>query len=349
MSSRLPDAGANLGPVVVNLDGERVGTAEREMLRHRNVGGVILFTRNYRDPAQLRSLCDEIRDVAGRPLVVCVDQEGGRVQRFRPGFSRLPPPRVFGTLFDEDRGRALTMARDAALTMALELTSHGVDLSFMPLADLDRGLCDVIGDRAFHRDPTAVHALCGAFSAGMREAGMAVVAKHFPGHGGVREDSHVQTPVDGRSAADIESEDLLPFVRLISDGIEGVMTAHVRFPAVDADLPTFSRAWIGDILRRRLGFDGIVFSDDLTMAGAGVAGSLVERARAALAAGCDALLVCNDVAATREVVESLEIPPPARSLAALARRDVEPQRGALQRRIDDFAPTLEALVRGDAA
>ena len=153
----------SLGPVVVNLAGERVAADERDMLRHRNVGGVILFSRNYRDPAQLRALGDEIRDVAGRSLFLCVDQEGGRVQRFRDGFSRLPPPRVFGRIFDEDRARALVLARETALTMAYELRAQGVDLSFMPLADIDRGICAVIGDRAFHRDPRVVHALCGAW------------------------------------------------------------------------------------------------------------------------------------------------------------------------------------------
>ncbi len=338
------DSGVSLGPVIVNLAGERVDASERDMLRHRNVGGVILFSRNYRSRSQLGSLCEEIRDVAQRPLLVCVDQEGGRVQRFREEFTRLPPPREFGRLFDADRERALSMARDAALTMALELVSLGVDLSFMPLADLDRGLCDAIGNRAFHRDPTVVHALCGAYIAGMREAGMAAVAKHFPGHGGVREDSHVQTPEDRRSAAQIEAEDLLPFARLIADGLEGVMTAHVRFPAVDADLPTFSRAWIAEILRRRLGFDGIVFSDDLTMAGADVAGTLIERARAALEAGCDALLVCNDVAATRDVVESLDAPTAVRSLGVLTRRATGARWAELERRVANSAPALRDLV-----
>ncbi len=334
----------NLGPVVVNLMGTHVDTAERAMLRHPNVGGVILFTRNYDHRAQLGDLCDEIRDVAGRPLLVCVDQEGGRVQRFRDGFSRLPPPGVFGTMYDADPAGALSHARDAALTMAAELRAAGVDLSFMPLADLDLGISGVIGNRAFHSDPAVVAALCRAWCQGMHEAGMARVAKHFPGHGGVPGDSHLEIPVDERCLDELTARDLVPFAALIDDGVEGVMTAHVRYPAVDEVSPTFSSKWIDDVLRTSLGFTGIVFSDDLTMAGASVAGSVPERAAAALAAGCDGLLVCNDPVLTRETVESLEIRAPARPLEMLLGRPGEVGREELEQRVAAFAPILAKLA-----
>lgn len=333
---------ARLGPVITDLAGTTVARSEWDMLRHRNLGGVILFSRNYDEPRQLGSLCDEIRDTAGRRLLIAVDQEGGRVQRFKGGFSTLPPMAVFGRLYDTDPGRALECARQAALTMALELRTRGVDLSFAPVADLDRGVSTVVGDRAFHREPRAVAALCTAWRQGMADAGMAAVAKHFPGHGAVAADSHLDTPVDDRPLGEIEAEDLVPFARLVEAGLEGVMTAHVVYREVDAEVATFSRFWIREMLRARLGFDGVVFSDDLSMAGAGSAGGPGERARAALEAGCDALLVCNDRKAAIEVLDHVD--GPARPLEPLLGRDIAPALPGLEGRVTRFSTTLQDLA-----
>ncbi len=329
------------GPVVADLVGSRVSPKEHALLRHPALGGIILFTRNYEHPDQLRDLCAEIRDVAGRPLLLSVDQEGGRVQRFRPGFTALPPPAWFGAGFERDPDAALANAREAAMTMAFELRRLGVDLSYMPLADLDLGLCAVIGDRAFHRDPVVVHALARAWRQGMRDAGMASVAKHFPGHGGVTGDSHLELPVDDRELAAIEAEDLQPFRQLVTDGVEAVMTAHVRFPKVDQAPPTFSRTWLNDVLRGRLGFDGIIFSDDLSMAAAQVAGDPAGRARAALAAGCDALLVCNDPDAAHRVLDAVEPEDARRPLSSLLGGPLD---DGLAERVARFAPVLAKAV-----
>lgn len=336
---------ATLGPVITDLGGTTVTREERDLLRHRNLGGVILFSRNYTEPRQLGDLCDEIRDTAGRRLLIAVDQEGGRVQRFTEGFSTLPPMAEFGRLYDTDQGRALECAREAALTMALELRTRGVDLSFAPVADLDRGVSAVIGNRAFHREPEAVAALCAAWRQGMAEAGMSAVAKHFPGHGAVAADSHLDTPVDDRPLEEIEAEDLVPFTRLAEAGLEGVMTAHVVYRRAGGEVATFSKFWIREVLRGRLGFDGVVFSDDLSMAGAGGAGKPAERARAAVEAGCDALVVCNDRDAALEILDDAGAP--ERLLEPLLGRDIAPALPALEGRVERFATVLRELA-GDA-
>ena len=296
-----------LGPLMVGIEAAELDQCERELLLHPCVGGVILFSRNYRCPAQLRALCDSIHSLRRPPLLVAVDQEGGRVQRFRGGFTVLPSAARYGELYDRSPGLACRAARAGGLVMAAELRACGVDFSLAPVLDLDRGTSTVIGDRAFHHDPDAVTELARAFLDGMRDGGSVGVGKHFPGHGGVSADSHYTLPVDGRPYQDIRLADLVPFERLAASGLAGVMPAHVVFECVDSDPAGFSRRWLQGILRGVLGFQGIIFSDDLDMAAAAVGGNHVERSRAALDAGCDVVLVCNDRQAALSVVDGLEI------------------------------------------
>jgi beta-N-acetylhexosaminidase len=290
---------------MVDVAGTELTSEDLEILGNPLVGSVILFTRNYRNPKQISALCGAIRELRSPPLLIAVDHEGGRVQRFREGFTRLPPVRLLGRRYDEDRRDALAKAHALGWLMAAELREIGVDFSFAPCVDLDYGLSEIIGDRAFHRDPEAVAALATAYMAGMREAGMAAVAKHFPGHGAVRADSHVALPVDRRPLADME-RDLSPYRVLIENQLPGVMAAHVEYSAVDARPASLSRRWITDILRGTLGFHGCVFADDLSMAGAAAFGDVVERARLALDAGCDVLPICNDRQAVRTALEHLD-------------------------------------------
>ena len=285
------------GPLMFNVEGLELSAPDRDRLVHPLAGGVILFARNYAGPRQLDSLTAAIRALRDPPLLIAVDQEGGRVQRFRDGFTAIPAMRRLGERWDADAAAAAEEAFRAGATIAAELGAHGVDFSFAPVADLDYGASAVIGERAFHRNPNAVAHLATALCAGLRSRGMSAVAKHFPGHGFVAADSHAETPIDSRPLAALEKDDLVPFGALVRRGVEGVMPAHVIYPAVDAQPAGYSRVWLQDVLRRRLGFDGLVFSDDLSMAGAGVAGDVVARAEAAHAGGCDMLLVCNDSAA----------------------------------------------------
>jgi beta-N-acetylhexosaminidase len=293
-----------LGPVMLDVGGTTLSAEDRELLQHPNVGGVILFSRNYESPAQLRELTAAIHALRRPELVIAVDQEGGRVQRFRTGFTPLPPAHMLGRLYDLERERALQLAESCGWLMAAELRAHGVDLSFAPVLDLDYGLSDVIGDRAFHRSPETVARLAGRFAAGMRHAGMAAVGKHFPGHGGVVADSHLALPEDRRPYADL-LDDMRPYETLIAEGLAGVMIAHVVYTRLDRMPAGFSHWWLGTELRIRLRFQGAIFSDDLSMAGAAIAGGLPQRAALALRAGCDVVLVCNDRAGAVEVVDSL--------------------------------------------
>src|SRR5262245_22234069 len=281
-----------LGPLMIDLQGASLTEEDRELLAHPLVGGVILFTRNFEGVEQIERLIADIRAVRTPPLLVTVDHEGGRVQRFRKGFTVLPPMRAIGREYDLDAPTGRHLARQCGWLMAAELRAVGVDMSFAPCVDLDYGVSSVIGDRAFHRDPRVVAELAVAFMGGMREAGMAATAKHFPGHGAVAPDSHVAMPVDRRALADLD-EDLYPYRRLIGNGLAAVMAAHVIFEQVDDRPAGFSSRWIQQELRANLGFDGAIFTDDLSMQGAAIVGDMPSRAAAALNAGCDVLSVCN--------------------------------------------------------
>ena len=296
---------------MLGLEGATLSAEERELLRHPQVGGVILFARNYQSPEQVRALTDAIHALRQPRLLIAVDHEGGRVQRFREGFTRLPAVRRLGELFDQHPQRARQLARITGWLMAAELRAVGVDFCFAPVLDLDHGGSGIIGDRAFHHDPEVVADLAHAYRSGMQKAGMEAVGKHFPGHGGIAADSHLELPVDPRSYDQLAGADLLAFERMIHYGLAALMPAHVLYPQVDEQPAGFSARWLKDILRQRLEFQGAIFSDDLDMAGAGVAGSPVERARAALAAGCDMVLACNDRAAAVAILQGLhEAPDP---------------------------------------
>lgn len=296
-----------LGPLMVDVAGTSLTAEDREVLAHPLVGSVILFTRNYADPEQLAALVADIHSIRTPPLIVGVDHEGGRVQRFRAGFSVLPPARHFGRAYDADPRGSLALVRDLAWLLAIELRAHGVDLSFAPCVDLDFGVSGVIGDRAFHRDPDAVGRLATAWMHGMRDAGMPATAKHFPGHGAVVADSHHDLPVDRRALADLD-DDLRPYRVLIANGLAGVMVAHVLYPEVDSVPASASSRWIRDILRGELRFQGAVFADDLSMAGAAAIGGIVERAQRALEAGCDVLPVCNHRPSVVALLDGLRDP-----------------------------------------
>jgi beta-N-acetylhexosaminidase len=283
---------------------------------------VILFTRNFASPEQLRRLTAEIRALRDPELLIAVDHEGGRVQRFKAGFTPIPAMRCIGNLADRDKAMAGAAAKAAGCVLAMELLSHGVDFSFTPVLDVDFGESSVIGDRAFADNPARIAELAGALLRGMDKAGMAGVAKHFPGHGHVRVDSHVAVPVDDRDLAQIEAADLVPYRLLVPLGLAGVMPAHVIYPKVDSKPAGFSHVWLKRILRGQLGFDGMIFSDDLSMEGASVAGDIVDRGEAALAAGCDMVLVCNAPNEAARLLDGLQAGPlhEARSVRMRGRR-----------------------------
>lgn len=277
-----------LGPLMIDIAGTELTDLDRERLCHPAVGGIILFARNYACPEQLERLCAEIHALRTPMLPIGIDHEGGRVQRCREGFTRLPAMRSLGEAWDRDPAKAKEMARAIGYVLAAELRLHGVDLSFTPVLDLDWGRSSVVGTRAFHRDPEIVAALAGELIAGLRQAGMIACGKHFPGHGWVEADSHVAIPVDERTMDEL-TPDMLPYRRL---QLDAVMPAHVSFPRIESKSAGFSNYWVA-LLRNDLKFDGVVFSDDLSMEGASVAGDIVARATAAYRAGCDMLLVCN--------------------------------------------------------
>jgi beta-N-acetylhexosaminidase len=290
---------------VVDVLGTVLTEEDRSRLRHPAAGAVILFARNYESPEQLAALTDEIRRLREPALPVCVDHEGGRVQRFREGFTAIPPMRELGRLWDRDREAARKAARGAAFIIGAELAAHGVDFSFAPVLDLDYGSSAVIGDRALHFDPRAVGALAACLVKGFAEAGVAAVGKHFPGHGFACADSHVAVPHDDRPVREILRKDVMPYRDAIQAGLAAVMPAHVVYTQAGPQPAGYSRFWLQDVLRKQLGFTGLVFSDDLSMEGAGVAGGVAERARAALDAGCDMVMLCNDPAGLERLLESL--------------------------------------------
>jgi beta-N-acetylhexosaminidase len=280
---------------MLDVQGHELTPEDRELLAHPVVGGVILFARNVDSVAQVRALTDAMRAAAKRPLLIAVDQEGGRVQRLKNGFSRLPPLRQI---------TSPQQAREMGWLMANEVRAVGIDISFAPVLDLDFGVSSVIGDRSLGRDVDTVVGLARAYIAGMREAGMLATGKHFPGHGFVVADSHVDIPVDERTLVEIE-RDCLSVFRLLAAELGAMMAAHVIYPQIDPVPAGFSTRWLKTILRQQLQFNGCVFSDDLSMHGASVAGDAVARARAALEAGCDMLLVCNDRASAIQVIDAL--------------------------------------------
>jgi beta-N-acetylhexosaminidase len=292
-----------LGPVMLDVAGTRLSDEERTVLAHPLVGGVILFSRNFESAQQIADLTAQIRAIRQPCLLVTVDHEGGRVQRFRTGFTHLPPMRRLGELWSQRPQQALQLAEDIGVILAVELLELGVDLSFTPVLDVDFGESGVIGDRAFSPDPEVIARLAGALIDGLAMAGMGNVGKHFPGHGFVKADSHVAVPVDDRALGLIKANDMIPYERIKT--LAGVMPAHVIYPQVDAHPAGFSRKWLQEILRGGLGFDGLIFSDDLSMEGASVAGGIVDRANAAFSAGCDMVLVCNAPEAARSLLNGL--------------------------------------------
>jgi beta-N-acetylhexosaminidase len=281
-----------MGPLIMDVVGKELQPLERDLLQHPQVSGVILFARNYESRQQVKDLIQQIRQ-AKTNLLILVDQEGGRVQRFRDEFTRLPPLAEFGKVYQQNPEHALQLAEQSAYTMASELKAVGVDMSFSPVLDVDQGVSLVIGDRSFASDPKLVTVLAAAYIKGMHSAGMPATGKHFPGHGAVAADSHKELPVDKRSFADIWQCDLLPY-RELTNQLDAVMVAHVVYPKINKKPASFSRYWLHDVLRQQIQFKGIIFSDDLSMLGAAVAGNVVKRMKAALKAGCDRVLLCND-------------------------------------------------------
>jgi len=312
----------HIGPVMLDIAGTALSSEDRKRLLHPLSGGVVLFSRNYASPAQLVALTSEIHALRTPALLIAVDHEGGRVQRFRDGFTAIPAMRELGVAWEKNASEAAKVAQETGYVLAAELRAHGIDLTFAPVLDVDFKRSSVIGDRAFHSDPEVIVPLAQALVKGLARGGMSSVGKHFPGHGHVRADSHHEIPIDDRSYADIEQCDLIPFRRLIEAGLGAIMPAHVIYPAVDTQPAGFSAKWLKQVLRQQLEFDGVIFSDDLSMegakAGAGAKG-VVARAKAAFSAGCDMVLVCNDAAAADELLEGLEYTMPAVGQARLAR------------------------------
>ena len=278
--------------LIIDLESTELSDAEADLIRQPCVAGILFFSRNFTNREQLCRLVEAIRNVRS-DLLLMVDQEGGRVQRFKEEFTRLPAPALYGRYYHRDPEGALELIHDTGWLMASEQLSCGIDLSIAPVLDLDLGLTDVVGDRSFNSDPVLVSRLSSAWIQGMREAGMAAVVKHFPGHGSVESDSHLELPVDSRSFEEIASRDLLPFKDQIEAGIPAVLPAHIVFPSVDDQPSGFSRAWLQDILRQQLGFNGIIISDCLTMEGAASGGGYTARVRKALEAGCQLLILSN--------------------------------------------------------
>jgi beta-N-acetylhexosaminidase len=332
---------------MVDVAGKSLSAEDRDLLRHPLVGSVILFSRNYADPEQLAALVEDIRGLRSPPLLVAVDHEGGRVQRFRNGFSVLPPARRIGLEFDADAHRGLEMARSLAWLMAAELRALHIDFSFAPCVDLDYGISEIIGDRAYHAQAEAVSRLALAVMQGMRHAGMAATAKHFPGHGAVVADSHLALPIDRRDLPDLEP-DLLPYRRLIPNELAAIMMGHVLFPAVDSVPASFSKRWVATVLRGELDFKGVIFADDLTMEGASAMGGIVARAEAALEAGCDVLPVCNRRASVIELLDGLTVlPGPASQMRILRMRGKDAPDRATLLASREYREARDLLQRSD--
>lgn len=308
----------SLGPVMLDIASTQLSVEDKARLLHPLTGGVILFARNYDSVEQLAALAAEIHALRTPSLLIAVDHEGGRVQRFRKDFTRLPAMRGLGKIWDRHPRQARHLAQQTGYVLAAELSACGVDLSFTPVLDVDYGQSSVIGDRAFHRTPQAIAELAHSLMLGLKSGGMVAVGKHFPGHGHSQADTHFEIAVDDRTFADIEMDDLIPFRQMIDFGLAGIMAAHVIYPRMDRRPAGFSSFWLKNILRDDLRFDGCIFSDDLSMQGTRGYGSITERAEIALQAGCDMVLVCNDSQAADQLLETLHWEIPAASLARLA-------------------------------
>ncbi len=288
-----------IGPVMIDVEGFTLTTTEKKNINHPNTGAVILFSRNYRSPEQIAKLISEIRNARNGNILIAVDQEGGRVQRFKNGFTRLPAVANFAD--------SPELTESAGWLMAAELLALGVDFSFAPVLDVDCGISEIIGNRSFSQDPRLASQLASNFRKGMNSAGMAATGKHFPGHGAVALDSHLTLPVDNRDLNAIFEKDIQPFKQLIAEGLEAIMPAHVVYSQIDSLPAGFSQKWIQDILRTELKFNGVVFSDDLSMEGAASIGDFKQRAKLAIEAGCDMVLVCNNPTAAAEVLDSIPV------------------------------------------
>jgi beta-N-acetylhexosaminidase len=329
------------GRVMLDVGGTALDAADRRRLEHPVCGGVILFARNYENREQLHALCGEIKALRDPPLLIAVDQEGGRVQRFRDNFTPIPAMKQLGSIWDTDAEQGARAAHDAAVVIGTELAACAIDFSFAPVLDIDHDCNTVIGDRAFHASPDAVIALARAFIAGLNQCGMAAVGKHFPGHGAVATDTHHEIAIDNRRFDEIERIDLRPFTELCRTDLGGVMPAHVVYPRVDEKPAGFSRFWLQEILRKRIGFQGVIFSDDLSMRGASSAGDASARAKAAVAAGCDVVLVCNAPDDVDAVLDSMSAPASDESVTRIL---------ALRRKpLQELASSAEAQARYEHA
>jgi beta-N-acetylhexosaminidase len=293
-----------IGPLMCDLEGLELTSKEIELIQHPFVGGIILFSRNCESPEQVLQLTTAIRKIKPN-ILIAVDQEGGRVQRLQHGFTRLPSANNIGQLYNKDPQQACVVAEAFGWLMATEVLAVGIDFSFAPVLDLDKNLSAVIGDRAFHSKSDSIVKLAEHFIAGMHKAGMAATGKHFPGHGSVAPDSHINLPIDERSLTEIEQDDIIPFQKLIPKYLDSIMPAHIVFPKIDDKPVCFSEHWLQDILRKDLHFDGVIFSDDLSMEGAKIINGCFERVSLALKAGCDMILICNDRDSVEEVLRGL--------------------------------------------
>ena len=294
----------NKASIMLDIEGKSLSNEDRTLIKSPHVGGIILFSRNFESKEQLIDLCFEIKSIKPE-ILIAADQEGGRVQRFKEGFSNIPSMQRLGDLVAHDTERGLSLCRRVGWLMASEMIATGIDISFAPVLDLDKDTSSIIGDRSFSEQIDIVVNSAKAFIFGMAEAGMASTGKHFPGHGGIEEDSHLVTPIDNRSFSDLESNDLVPYRELV-EVLDGVMTAHITFPEIDTSAVSFSNKWIQTILRENLNFKGMVFSDDLSMKGADTAGNYINKAKLSVNAGCDMILICNDRAGAKEILKYFE-------------------------------------------
>ncbi len=294
----------NKASLMIDIEGPFLSQEDIELIGSPHVGGIILFERNFLDRNQITDLCFEIKSKKPE-IIIAVDQEGGRVQRFKKGFSQIPPMQRLGDMVSYDKQAGLDLCKNTGWLIASELIASGIDLSFSPVLDLDQDLSSIIGDRAFSDQIDIVIECARAFIYGMNEAGMACVGKHFPGHGSISEDSHIEKPIDHRVLNEIENKDLVPFKKLINN-LDGIMTAHILFPDVDERITTFSKIWIKKILREQMKFEGMIFSDDLSMEGTNEFKSFYDKTKNAIISGCEMILICNNREGAKDALKYFE-------------------------------------------